>query len=486
MPWLWFAGPFVFLLVYLLLSVWPTQEEKRIQAELLRWLDDYIGPLRDGKKSRSRRVRGLPPQFDQLVQDIGEGPRVCDVVLVPKNAYLAARLSGGMTSTNQFTVVCALEDAAPAFTCRPLPIVDGKPAENRGILFGADRAFGTAFLVEGAQTKPITKWMSSAVREALLELPEAFLVVRGRMMALTVHGAADADKLDELVDVADAIYAEHGATGDALLGEAHESAKKRVKQAVEREESAPALLRIKASAIDFGLYAVAGLFIALVVGKFGFFHPSVLFNSPDLDPSEQWQGGWTTKGVGAFIAVEALFVGLFAYQSYAGALRGSSIGMRLLGAKVVDENGNEPGFVRGVLLRRWLFALLPILVALVLARPFGVRGFVEHIVSWPVAVAGVVVLGGVAASMLRGTPIQDRVSKTRVVLAERWYLPAVQLGAAGVGIDPVAFGRLTRVGGLMLAFIALNFLIVGVLDLGYWPYEAPFRLVEALVGVFRK
>src|SRR5262245_10718358 len=193
MPWLWFAGPFVVMLIYLSMSVWPTEEEKRIHRELLRWLDEYLGPLRVGKKVKSRRVRNLPRELAPLVEEAGGGVRVSDVVLVPGCAYLAARAANGLTSTNQFTIVCTLDKVAPQFTCRPLPVVEGRATENRGILFPDDSAFSSAFIVDGAQSKVITKWLSTPVREALLELPEAFLRAQGQTMALTVYGSIDAD-----------------------------------------------------------------------------------------------------------------------------------------------------------------------------------------------------------------------------------------------------------------------------------------------------
>lgn len=479
MPWLWFAGPFVALLIYVLMSFWPSAEEKRINGHVSRWLDEYLGPLRVAKKIRNRRVRALPPALDAITSDAG-GTRMADIVLVPKHAYLAVRLSDAGSSTNYHSVLCTLAKPAPAFTCRPIPVVEGRSGPNPGITFKADPAFTATFLVEGEQPKPITKWLSPELREAMLDLPDVFLEVRSNAMALTVHGTADPEKLDQLVDIADAIFAEHGASSASLFGD-DKPAKKKKKEPAPPEEAAPAPLRLRANAIDFALYAVAALLLVTIVGKFASFHPPVFFNSPDIDPTEQWQGGWTTKGMGAFIIAESFLVGVFAYQSYVGAHNGQSIGMRLLGLRVLGPNGGAPGFVHGVLLRRWIFSIPLFVVAASFARPLKAATFFEQLVRWPTMVAGALVLAGLAAMLLRsadGAGIHDRVSKTRVVLADRWHLPAIQLGTGGAGVDPLAFARLARTGGLIVGWILLNLVVVGVLNAGYWPGEAPYRFLE--------
>jgi uncharacterized RDD family membrane protein YckC len=188
--------------------------------------------------------------------------------------------------------------------------------------------------------------------------------------------------------------------------------------------------------------------------------------------------------MGSFIAAESLLIGLFAYQSYAGT-HGRSIGMHLLGLRVVGQDGASPGFLRGVVMRRWVHAALPLLVALVLARPFGARAFFERLLSWPVALACVVVLGVSGAMVMSrdGTGIHDRISKTRAVLAERWRLPAVQLGTEDG--DSVAVVRIMWASGLLIGLIAINFLAVGLLKASFWPYETPYKIIDWAAQLFK-
>jgi hypothetical protein len=173
--------------------------------------------------------------------------------LVPKLAYLAVMSANAQTGSDHQTVSAKLDDAAPSFTVRPLPIVEGERAPNTGIEFKKDPEFMALFLVESAGLAPaappppakgakeaappappasdaelakkIRAWLSRPVREALRDLPEAWLRVQGKTMALTVYGAVDAEKINELVTVADAIFAEYGADGGpSLFGDADEDA----------------------------------------------------------------------------------------------------------------------------------------------------------------------------------------------------------------------------------------------------------------------
>jgi uncharacterized RDD family membrane protein YckC len=49
---------------------------------------------------------------------------------------------------------------------------------------------------------------------------------------------------------------------------------------------------------------------------------------------------------------------LYAYQSYAIASTGQSIGKRMCRVRIVRQNGEPAGFLRAVLLRMWLFSAL--------------------------------------------------------------------------------------------------------------------------------
>lgn len=497
MKWLWFAGPLVLLLTYLGVSVWPPLEERRLRRELQRWIDDYLGPLKIDKKARSRRVRGVPPMFDGLLAEIGGGTRVTDVVLVPKLAYAVARFADAATSTNHFTVLCKLAKPAPRLTCRPLPVVDGRPAPNTGVVFD-DPEFTDAFLVDATDQRGAVKWLDEALREALMDLPDAWLRTDGRAMALTIYGQVDADKLDEMVAVADALFAERGAAGgDSLFGEElqedelvgggyrarpearrvrmlpiRSASTKPSAEAVETSEPAHAALRLKAGAIDLALYGLAAILLAAILGKLTRFHPAVFFASPDVVVTEQWQGGWTTKGMGMFIFAETLLVGTFAYQTYLATAHGQSIGMRLLGARTLRTDGAPAGFWRGVVLHSWIFAAPPVVVALLRTRPFAWHVFFEDLVSGlSIAVAGAVVVA-VAASVALGKDgrgIHDLVAGTKVVVADRFQLPSVQLGLEGQGVDPLVFKRLVRVGALLVGFVVAN-VVAQAVGAGFWIY----------------
>ncbi|MBW2454808.1 MAG: RDD family protein [Deltaproteobacteria bacterium] len=479
MKWLWFAGPLAVILVALFLNVWPPAEERRLRRAVERWIDEFLGPVRTAKgKAKSRRVRRLPALFDHLIDRAGGGTRLTDVVLVPKLAYAAVRLADGVAGSNQFTVLCKLAKPGPSFTCHPLQVIDGRPAENRGIRFRNDPQFTDQFVVEGDGARATRKWLSADLREALMDLPDAWLRVDGRVMALTVYGYADADRLDELVGVADAIFAERGAGGsESLFGEggaagakasSHDAGSDSDEDEAD-DEPVPTPVRLKAGALDMGLYLLATLVLVAVLGKFESFHPAVLFNSPDLVVNEPWQGGWTTKGFGALVAAESLLVGLFVLQGYLAATRGQSIGKRLWGMRVVRVDGTPVTFWRGLLLRSWLLGLVPLVVAGVMARPFGAREFFLAIPRWPTLAVAAAVVALAAASMAMSREqrgLHDLVAGTKVVDAEPWRLPSIQLGTSGDGVDPLAFKRLSRV-GLLLAALIFAYAISRMLNLGF-------------------
>jgi hypothetical protein len=116
----------------------------------------------------------------------------------------------------------------------------------------------------------------------------------------------------------------------------------------------------------------------------------------------------------------------------------------------------------------------------VLARPFSAWHFVEKLVSWPAVITAAVVVAALGGLLARGEALMDRLSKTRVVLADRWRLPSVQLGVAKEAVDPVAFNRLLRVGALVLGFAVINFAVIVLLDASWWPFQAPYRAIDAI------
>jgi uncharacterized RDD family membrane protein YckC len=471
MEWLWFGAPLLTMFVAIIVSLWPSTEERRLREAVARWLDELLGPL--PKSNKGRRVRGLPPGFDTLVAAAGGGTRVTDVVLVPKVAYAAVRVADMWTSSNQVSVVCRLAKAAPTMVVRPLPIVDGRPMENNGILFSKDEDFGDAFLVEGSDPKAVRKWLDDDTRAALLEMPEVWLRTDGKMMALTHYGHADEGTIDELVDVADALFANRGAGGGAsLFGDSKPKPKK--KPAPPPEELAPIAVRLGAGAIDFGLYLLAAVGIATMVGAVDAFHPSELFNSPDLTVTEPWQGGWTTKGFGAFVTAETALALLICCQAYLAARYGTSIGKRLLGARIVRIDGKPMNFVHGVLLRSWIFGAL--LFVLPLYRAYQASGGMSARAFFAaVPAASTLGVGAVVVLLLCGATIfgkqqrgvHDMLALTKVVRAPGFAFDHVQLGVTG--LDPVTFKRLTRGLIVMLLFIVIN-AIAFFSDVGFWIY----------------
>jgi hypothetical protein len=115
-----------------------------------------------------------------------------------------------MNGSEYQAVLAKLDRPAPAFTVRPLPILEGKRLPNTGVQFKKDPSFMGLFLVESADAKRIGKWLPRPLRDALRELPDAWLRVQGRAMAVVVYGPADAGRMFDLITLADTIFAEHG------------------------------------------------------------------------------------------------------------------------------------------------------------------------------------------------------------------------------------------------------------------------------------
>jgi uncharacterized RDD family membrane protein YckC len=492
MRWLWFIGPLMVVATYLAVILAGTTEDVRRKLTLNRWLDELLGPLlgKDGKPL-NRRVRALPDPLAPIVEASGGGARVADVVLVPQHAYLAVRAADGETVSTQHTVVCRLEKTAPTLVVRPLPILDGRPVENHGLAI--EDAFGEEFIVEGESAKAAKKWLDEEVRSALLELPEAWLRTDGNVMALTLYGALDVDRLDALVGAADALYARHGATDATLFGEdargetgdvptsrIRSTRKAATASDVADGELATPDLRLRAGAIDLALYGIAAFLVAVTNGSFASFHPVALFNNPDVVITQPWQGGFTTKGIGAFTAALLLLVGLFAYQTFQAANHGRSIGKWLVGLRIVRDDDGPIDFARAVLLRSWVPAATVFGLAAILTKPFSTGAMFARVLTYgPSALAaGLVALGVATLSRDRDfRGFHDKLAGTKVVEAERAHLVGLQL-AATRGMDPALFGQVLRAiggGALFLAVhVALNVLDVSIREV---PQEALAFLV---------
>ena len=481
MRWLWFIGPLMVLATYLSVVLGGTTEDSRRKRYVSRWIDDVLGPLfDDGKKKLSRRVRSLPNTLLHLVEEAGGGARVADVVLVPQHAYLAVRAADGGTLSAHHTVLGRLKKKGPALVVRPLPIVDGRALENQGIAIDAD--FDEAFITEGENPKSAKKWLDQEVRAALLGLPEGWLRVKDDTFALTLYGALDTDRIDELVATADALFAHLGASDASLLGDgerARAPGAPKVSDVAEGEIAASDL-RLRAGIVDFGLYGIAAFFVALTNGTFESFHPLALFTNPDVALKEPWQGGFTMKGFGAFTASLCLLVGLFVYQAYLAANHGRSIGKALVGLRIVREDDSPVDFLHAVVLRQWTAIAAVLAFAGFLVKPFSAGAmFARVVTSGPMMFAGGLVALGLA-TLTRDRDLRsvyDKLAGTKVVESQPVALPGVQL-AASKGMDPVVFGQAMSAVGLGILFLVALGVVYGFeLTLGNFPQEALALLV---------
>jgi len=163
--------------------------------------------------------------------------------------------------------------------------------------------------------------------------------------------------------------------------------------------------RLGALLLDVVLYAAL-----LLPGAAGAFIAVAIF-----DASPVWLDVSNAVAAGAYVLVQAVLV----------ARTGQSLGKRMLGLRIVRPDGTLPGFVRGVLLRSWLFLvpfaatslLLPQLW-FALATQFGftplfvlILGYASHAVY---AIDPVFILGRARRCL------HDRVAGTDVVHAAAW------------------------------------------------------------------
>ncbi len=165
-------------------------------------------------------VPRLPPSFERVLPTIGEGKPHSYLLLKRGLAYVAFVESDAYNLSDYATVLMLLEDPAPRFVVRPVPVLDGKPSVNTGIRFKDDKTFSDAFMVELARPQDradVMAFVSDVVRDELLTLPSVWLHVEGNVMALTLYGDFDAGAVDRLVDVADVLFAELGADGGPSL-----------------------------------------------------------------------------------------------------------------------------------------------------------------------------------------------------------------------------------------------------------------------------
>jgi hypothetical protein len=167
--------------------------------------------------------------------------------------------------SDHVTVLAKLDEAGPTLTVRPLPIEEGSRIPNTGVRFEKDPELTASILIEPAVdgspavvtavtpgvTKAIRKWLSPPLREAILELPDAWLRVDGkaRTMAYTLYGPTDAHRIQELIAAADIVFAEYGAAGGpSLLGEGEEEAPAEEEAATTKEAAPPRKKKAKGGA----------------------------------------------------------------------------------------------------------------------------------------------------------------------------------------------------------------------------------------------
>lgn len=203
MWWLWIVGPIAVAVIYALTA----QVDKRRAAEADAW----------AAGAGLKKVSAAPSELGRMFEEAGGGTPSRIYELVPKLAYLGLFDADASAASEHQTVVCKLDAPSPYLTARPLPIVEGNRIANVGVAFPKHVEFAELYLVEGPDHAAIKKWLGRPLRKALLDLPDTWLRVDGKAMAVTLYGGADADRIDDLVATADLLFAEYGADGGPSL-----------------------------------------------------------------------------------------------------------------------------------------------------------------------------------------------------------------------------------------------------------------------------
>lgn len=226
MWWMWIVGPILVSVIYVVTA----GRDRRLEAAIKRFRQKLPSVL------GAKKVMSLPGPLHRLVLAAGGGDPVERIELVPKLAYLASMAANAVCMSDHQTVVGRLEDKAPSFVVRPLPLIEGQRVANNGVEFKKDAEFMAVFLTESGAgqatavgptappsaevSKKIRAFLSRPIRDALRDLPDAWLRVEEKSFALTIYGPNDEDKIHQLVTVADVIFAEYGADGGpSLLGD---------------------------------------------------------------------------------------------------------------------------------------------------------------------------------------------------------------------------------------------------------------------------
>jgi hypothetical protein len=201
-------------------------------------------------KRRLAEVPTLPANLQRALAVVGVGKPAAFFKLKDSAAYLAFVEADELSVEEYTTVLMVLEEPAPRFVARPLPIVEGRAVPNTGIQFKKDPDFGRVYLVEaqpGQDPKAVRRFLNAHVRDALYDLDGVWFQVDGLVATATLYGAFDPDRTDRLVELADAVFAEYGVGGESLLepddvevdGLPKPAKKKKKKKASAGTEAAP-------------------------------------------------------------------------------------------------------------------------------------------------------------------------------------------------------------------------------------------------------
>lgn len=189
-------------------------------------------------KSRTvalKSVVAAPGDLAFLLERVGGGTPERVFELHPKIAYATLFRATELTISDHVTLLLRLEEAAPTLSVRPLVPAEAPPADV--VAFKKDVEFSQRFQVVGKDAKAVRAFLSAVVRDALLDMPEAWLEVQGQAMSLSLFGAFDADRAKQLVELADVLFAEYGADGGPSLLEPQGEVVKKKKK---KKASAPA------------------------------------------------------------------------------------------------------------------------------------------------------------------------------------------------------------------------------------------------------
>ena len=154
MWWMWIVGPILVGIVYRMTAGWDRRNEAEVERfRTMFWprpkeevVEDEPGSEGNYRKAPEKAtklgqpsgpgakiVTSMPGPLQRMVLAAGGGDPVTRIELVPKLAYLASMASNAVCLSDHQTVVCRLDDPAPRFSTRPLPIVEGERIVNSGI-----------------------------------------------------------------------------------------------------------------------------------------------------------------------------------------------------------------------------------------------------------------------------------------------------------------------------------------------------------------